>query len=289
MSAGSPILQSGMFVEGCGGPRFRLVSRPASATDAGTIVFVHAFAEEMNKSRRMVARTARALAAQGWAVVQPDLQGCGDSAGDFGDASWPNWLADIADEVANADPDRPLWLWCHRGGALLASAALAVRPDLQLLLWQPALSGAQHLQQFLRLHAGARIVGSREDSSGPTPMQRLRGGEPVEIGGYSLSPALAQGMDKARLELPAGWTGRVVWLELSALDPPDLAVSSAQCVSSWRERGITISAQALAGPAFWQTQEIEECDELVSQTLQWVVASSPSAGNAALWPQGAIA
>lgn len=289
MSAGSPILQSGMFVEGRGGPRFRFVSRPASATDAGTIVFVHAFAEEMNKSRRMVARTARALAAQGWTVVQPDLQGCGDSAGDFGDASWQDWLADIADEVTDADPDRPLWLWCHRGGALLASAALAVRPDLQLLLWQPALSGAQHLQQFLRLHAGARIVGSRENSSGPTPMQRLRGGEPVEIGGYSLSPALAQGMDKARLELPVGWTGRVVWLELSALDPPALAVPSDQCVSSWRERGIAIDAHALAGPAFWQTQEIEECDELVSQTLKWVAASSPSAGNAEPWPQGAIA
>lgn len=270
MSVGRSILQSGMFVDGSGGRRFRLVSQPAQSMGAGTVVFVHAFAEEMNKSRRMVARTARALASQGWTVVQPDLRGCGDSAGEFGDASWDAWLADVADEVARADRSRPLWLWGHRAGALLAASALGTRPDLHLLLWQPALSGAQHLQQFLRLHVGARIVGSGKNTDGPTPAQRLRAGERVELGGYELAPALARGMEQSRLELPTGWTGRVVWLELSSLDPPALPPPVAERVASWRDAGVDVEVRALSGPAFWQTQEIEESDELLHCTLRLI-------------------
>ena len=49
----------------------------------GAVLHLHAFAEEMNKSRRMVALQARALAEAGFAVLQIDLHGCGDSGGDF--------------------------------------------------------------------------------------------------------------------------------------------------------------------------------------------------------------
>lgn len=276
MTSDGPVLQSGTFVDGKAGQRFRLVSRPASDADAGTIVFVHAFAEEMNKSRRMVARMARALAACGWTVVQTDLFGCGDSAGEFRDATWDIWCADLADEVARVEHERPLWLWSLRAGSLLASTALAVRPDLHLLLWQPVLSGAQHLQQFLRLHAGARIAGSGKDSAGPTPAQRLRAGEQVEVAGYEISPALAHGIAAARLERRAGCTGRTVWLELSALDPPTLSVPSFECITRWRDSGAEVDARALSGPALWQTQEIEESDALLQATLQAFACAAPA-------------
>ena len=60
----------------------------------GALVYVHPFAEEMNKARRMAALQARAMAAAGYAVLQIDLYGCGDSAGDCRLAeacasSWP--------------------------------------------------------------------------------------------------------------------------------------------------------------------------------------------------------
>ncbi|WP_287982709.1 hydrolase 2, exosortase A system-associated [Piscinibacter sp.] len=277
MTSGGPIMQSGMLVDGPAGRRFRLVSRPASPSDAGTVVFVHAFAEEMNKSRRMVARTARALAAHGWTVVQTDLHGCGDSAGEFRDATWDAWCSEVRDELVHADRGRPLWLWGHRAGALLAAAAaVEPRPELHLMLWQPALSGAQHLQQFLRLHAGARIVGAQKHTGGPSPLQRLRAGECVEVGGYELAPSLTHGLENARLDLPAGWAGRVVWLELSALDPPALPVPAAQCIARWRQSGVEVDAQVFAGPAFWLTQEIEECDELLHRTVQAIAGSAPA-------------
>lgn len=46
----------------------------------GSIVYIHPFAEEMNKSRRMAALQARALTLAGFAVLQLDLIGCGDEA-----------------------------------------------------------------------------------------------------------------------------------------------------------------------------------------------------------------
>jgi exosortase A-associated hydrolase 2 len=183
------------------------VSEPADSKPRGTVVFVPPFAEEMNKSRRMVARMARLFAADGWRVVQRDLHGCGDSGGDFGDASWSDWLDDIDSELSRALEDGPVWLWCLRAGALLAPALLAKRSGADLLLWQPVLSGSQHLQGFLRLHTGARVVGRAPRMGERSPLQRLRAHEKVEVGGYILSPALASGLEQAAFELPLAFAG----------------------------------------------------------------------------------
>ena len=180
MKPAGPMVQSAAFVASRAGSRFRIVSEPGGTPVRGTVVFVHAFAEEMNKSRRMAGRMARMLAEDGWRVVQRDLFGCGDSAGEFGEAVWSDWLHDVEDEVRDADEDLPVWLWCARAGALLVSAALKARADTNLLLWQPVLSGAQHLQQFLRLHAGARILGAGRSEQSGSPIERLRSGATVE-------------------------------------------------------------------------------------------------------------
>jgi exosortase A-associated hydrolase 2 len=82
------------------GPRalFALHHEP-TAPVRGAIVYVPPFGEEMNKSRRMAALQARALAAAGWHVLQIDLFGTGDSEGDFAEATWDAWLEDIATAV----------------------------------------------------------------------------------------------------------------------------------------------------------------------------------------------
>jgi exosortase A-associated hydrolase 2 len=271
-----PVVQQAAFVGGAAGMRWRLVSEPADGGCIGTVIAVHAFAEEMNKSRHMAARMARLLAADGWRVVQKDLLGCGDSSGDFGDATGPAWVADVDDELARADAGRPVWLWGTRAGALLAAAALPRRPQANLLLWQPALSGAQHLQQFLRLHAGARIVGSgKASSSAQSPAQQLRAGMPVEIGGYEVNPALAAGLEAASFDVPADFSGRIAWCEVGADAAADMSPAAARVVERLRARGVAVATEVLAGPPFWQTQEIEVCEALLQCSQR---ALGPSAG-----------
>ncbi len=266
MSSAEPVVQSGTFVNVGEGYRFRIVTGPEHGRLRGTVVFAPAFAEEMNKSRRMAARMARMLGAHAWRVVQRDLAGCGDSSGEFEAATWNDWVADITDELQHADHQLPVWLWCERAGALLASEAIARFPDLNLLLWQPVLSGAQHLQQFLRLHAGARIVGSVKGSE-PSPLQRLRAGESVEVGGYVLNPILAAGLEHASLDLAPEYSGRVEWFEVSAAESPSMSPAAERVVANWRHKGLTVGNNVIAGPLFWQTQEIEECEALLEASL----------------------
>ena len=273
----SPVAQEAAFVPGAMGPSFRLVSRPSHGKPIGTVIAVHAFAEEMNKSRRMCARMARMLAQQGWRVVQRDLAGCGDSHGEFADASWQAWVADLEDELSRADQSLSIWLWGVRAGGLLASALLPVHPDLNLLLWQPVASGGQHLQQFLRLHAGARIVGSGKSNGETTPADLLRSGKTAEVGGYDLNPALASGFEKSTFDVPPGFRGRIVWLEITEDSEPELSPASLRVIERLRSRDITIEADAITGPSFWKTLEIEECESLLDRSLAMLASVGPAA------------
>jgi hypothetical protein len=71
------------FIDGSGGRLFTLYFAPDAAVSArGGLLFIPPFAEELNRSRHMVVKTARALAAAGWGVLLLDLFGTGDSEGD---------------------------------------------------------------------------------------------------------------------------------------------------------------------------------------------------------------
>ena len=147
------------------GCRFALHHRPAGPP-RGLVVYVHPFAEEMNKSRRMAALQSRALAEAGFAVLQLDLMGCGDSDGELLDASWAQWVADVVfacgwlrQQYLPSGPDTvPLWLWGLRAGALLAADAArqwpepqrhGVGPAVRVLLPQPA-AGKDNIGHPLR-------------------------------------------------------------------------------------------------------------------------------------------
>jgi len=274
MTTVGPVAQSAGYVPAPGGPRFRMVTEPATGQALGTVLWAHPFGEEMNKSRRMSGRMARLLAARGWRVVQTDLLGCGDSAGEFRDATWDAWAEDLRSELARAAAGQPVWFWGVRAGALLAPALMQARPDLHLLLWQPVVSGAQHLQQFLRLHAGARIVGNTQGAAEASPAELLKAGQMVELGGYELSPALADGLGRASFDVPAGFHGRVVWLEVSA--EPDAAASpmAQRSVERLRSSGARVDLEVVPGAPFWQTQEIEDCDALLERSDALVNAAA---------------
>ena len=278
------------FFHAAGGP----------GTARGCVLAVHAFAEEMNKTRAAAAEGARALAASGLAVLQIDLVGCGDSAGEFEDATWAAWLSDLeaAWSWLAVRCTGPRWLWGTRLGALLADrfAITAVpRPD-GLLLWQPVVNGAQHLGQFLRLKTvntmlREPLVAGPADESRPvarvaqqSPRADLAAGRSIEVAGYRLTPSLADSIEAARLgasmnatvgvpvaaSLAEGaWTPpRVRWFEVSSQPEPTLSPVAAKVVERWRGAGSDVAVAHVAGPAFWQTQESERCPALVAATVE---------------------
>jgi exosortase A-associated hydrolase 2 len=253
------------------GSRFTIEHLPPADRPAlGSVVFLHAFAEEMNKSRRMVAVTARQLAAAGWRVTLFDLHGCGDSSGDFGDATWEHWCSDAREVVQKGEQSGkgPLWFWAMRAGALLAPPLLEQVPEANLLLWQPVTSGQQQLTQFLRLKAAQSALAGGSRVGVSELRARLASGTPTEVAGYMISPELAAGLDSARLALPDAFSGRVEWLEVSALTPPSLSPAAQSLCGQWHAAGKAVRSAAVSGAPFWQTQEIAECPALAEATLE---------------------
>lgn len=242
---------------------------PDLPTARGVLLYIPPFAEELNKSRRMAALQARALANVGWHVLQLDLTGCGDSYGDFFDANWQVWLDDIvtARRWIRANIPGPVWLWGMRLGALLACASLEREPEpgAGLLFWQPVTSGSLHLQQFLRIKGAGELVGSKREGIGAQALlEELRAGNSVEIAGYNLSPQLALPMADTSLNLPPA-VSQVRWFEISPYTDARLNPASLRIVDSWKDR-VSIDTAVVQGASFWQAQEIEEVPSLLAAT-----------------------
>lgn len=257
------------FLPVADGQRLCLYHPPKGSAAKAAILYLHPFAEEMNKARRMAALQARMLADHGYAVLQIDLHGCGDSSGDFGDATWQRWLQDVQDAHVwlRSRCQAPLWLWGLRAGCLLAAqSAMHIDEPADFLFWQPVISGKQFLQQFLRLKVASELLAGDNKGVMAALKQQIAAGQPVDISGYRLAPGLAHGLQQAEL-LPPPRPGRLVWLELSTRAEATLMPASAKRLEEWQAAGHLISSHVAAGPSFWQTTEIEDAAALLSATL----------------------
>ncbi|MEO8247890.1 MAG: hydrolase 2, exosortase A system-associated [Burkholderiales bacterium] len=266
------------------GQRFCLFY-PAVGAPRGKVLYVHPFAEEMNKSRRMAALSARALARAGFAVLQIDLLGCGDSFGDSGDARWSDWLDDVAlaGRWLQTEAAGPLWLWGLRAGCLLASQAAArIDEPCHFLFWQPPPSGKPLVQQFLRLKAAGDLLSGDAKGVMQALRQQIEGGQPVEIAGYTLQSELIRGFESAALTPPVGAPAgmRVAWLEVSNQSDPSLTPASVLAAERWSAAGFDVDSQVIAGPAFWQTTEIEAAPLLIEATVAALLEASTAGARA---------
>jgi exosortase A-associated hydrolase 2 len=242
------------------------------------VLYIHPFAEEMNKARRMAALQSRALAQAGLAVLQIDLHGCGDSSGDFCDATWQSWVDDVllgcqwlrARHGSDGNQGNvPLWLWGLRAGCLLAAdAARQLHEPCNFLFWQPPTAGKLLLQQFLRLKVAGDLIGGQAKGVMQVLRQQLANGSSVEIAGYLMAPGLAAGLEQATLAPPSPSTQaqRVEWLELTTREDASLSPVSLQAMGQWRQVGFQASDHIVQGPAFWQTTEIEDAPALIAAT-----------------------
>lgn len=252
------------------GHRFCIYHPAGNHIELGVILYLHPFAEEMNKSRRMAALQARAMAVAGYCVLQIDLLGCGDSSGDFADATWRAWQEDVllAYRWLRTQSQAPLTLWGLRAGCMLAASIAVDLPEpANFIFWQPVVYGKQHWQQFMRLKIAGELGSGQAKAVTEKLRQQFAAGQPVEIAGYSVSPGLVAGLEAAELQPPSVQPGKVTWFELSMRDDATLAPVSQKCIEQWKASGFNIQAGAICGPGFWQTAEIEDAPELIAATL----------------------
>ena len=263
-----------VFLDGAAGRIFAIYHLPpGGAANGPAILYLPPFAEEMNRSRRMAALQARALAAAGYGVLLLDLYGTGDSDGDFCDARLPSWLSDIA--VASAwlekQGHRSIYLWGLRFGGLLA--AIAITRDSAsysgLVLWQPAVDGRALIAQFLRIAVAASLGERSASMSAETLRGQLREGRLVEVGGYELHPELAADIDDLSLAAcDLSPSIRVSWFEVGSDAVGSVSVAGAKVIERWRGAGVSVATRRVPGPQFWLTAEITVAPALIEATTE---------------------
>ncbi|MEQ9061258.1 MAG: hydrolase 2, exosortase A system-associated [Gammaproteobacteria bacterium] len=216
------------------------------------------FAEEMNKSRRLLAETARTLTLQGCEVLVPDLSGTGDSAGSFGEVTWPDWCEEVATLARQfhgaAGAGAPALLAIRSGALFLHVSGLVA--NARVVAWQPVFDGERLLQQFMRLRVMAAKFAGRDESIAWMKSE-LTAGRSVEIAGYPLGPALSEGFAAARLD-PAtlAAAARTTLLEVrtggDATPTPPFSRFAAAATSC----GAVVETRVVSAEQFWTSQEI---------------------------------
>ncbi len=235
------------------------------------VLFLPPFAEELNKSRRMIALQAQRFAQAGMGVMIPDLYGTGDSEGDFGQASWQIWQQDVA-TAANWLRDRGaprITLWGMRLGAHLALESIPLLADCleRILLWSPVIRGDQMITQFLRLRLAADMMAKEEKTTTRDLRAQLAAGQEVEVAGYTLSARLVSEVDKLNLatQKPDAWPP-IDWFDLApdGNAPPNMAGQRIR--TAWSEAGAAVRHHQVAGTPFWNTPEITLAPALLDHT-----------------------
>jgi exosortase A-associated hydrolase 2 len=269
-----------LFLPSTSGTLFCIYFAPLNSELKRAIIHIPAFAEEMNKSRRMVNLQARSLADHGYAVLIVDLFGTGDSSGDFGEARWDIWLSNITDAInwLYQQGVQDIDLWGLRTGNLLAMDYAARHPQQigNLLCWHPVLSGETFIKQFLRL----RIVAAVMDNHAPREKtsdlkQRLINGESIEVAGYVLNPELATPLLKlnaGQLELEQ-LTEIAIFELISAADSQTSTITS-KLLTILHQKSINSSLTKVVGDPFWAGQELKLNAELIrlstEKACQWL-------------------
>lgn len=260
------------FLDSSGTALFTLCVRPQSETGQA-VVFCPPFAEEMNKSRRMMSLAAQRLASMGKTVVIVDLHGTGESDGEFSDARWEIWKDNITAALTwlNSSRNYSVTLCGIRLGAPLALevAAMPGHSIEKVVLWQPVISGSTFMTQFLRLKVAAQLGESSNGLTTEALREQASRGESLEIAGYDLAPELISAIDGVDMRcaqmLP---TVPVYWLEVVSETRRKPGPLSQKLLSTWAENGADVKSDVVVGDSFWATVETSLVPELIEKTCR---------------------
>ena len=208
---------------------------PDASKAVRRILLVAPLFDEMNRTRRVLATTMRALAEKGIASFLPDLPGTNESSADLVDQDISHWQSAI---TAAAQQHGATHIASIRGGALVDLAS----PYLPHWRLAPV-KGATLLKAMLR----TRVAGDREAGITTTSDNLIieAARKPVLLGGNWLSPKMVRELNDAE-PVPVealhsvsigtedgGLAGSALWLRAEPQDDPHMAQAMADNLDRW--------------------------------------------------------
>ncbi|RVU30742.1 hydrolase 1, exosortase A system-associated [Neptunomonas marina] len=265
------VTQTPLFLDVPSGQIFATIFTPQQATCTDHwVICLPPFAEEMNKSRKIIRDQAERLSQQGYSVLIPDLQGTGDSVGDFSNSSIQQWQDDLKALITalKVNGVKQVDILAVRMGALLAPPLAMSFPDLvkRIVLWQPALSGEQLMTQFLRIRVAANMLSDQKETVKELRAAILEDKE-VEVAGYRVPKAFLSQLDEMKLstmELPH--STHIGWFEVVSSAEKGLLLPSKKVIENWTSTQESVKADAVVGEPFWAAQELVTAEALIERT-----------------------
>ena len=189
---------------------FHPAERPPAA-GVWPVLLCQPLGHEYVRAHRALRNLATQLARAGIATLRVDYSGTGDSAGDAADATLALWIEDVriaVDELRQLTRSDRVSVAAVRFGAALAMRGLADRSDVErVVLWDPVLRGAPHLDALASLHEAWIRLGGRSEAD---PHR-----EPRLLLGFPMSAALREEIRtldlRAELERGASISPSFLW------------------------------------------------------------------------------
>lgn len=263
------------FINGSQGALFSMHYTPLSASDT-CVIGVPSFAEEMNRCRYMQTMLAQQLCEKNnTGLLCVDPFGTGDSAGNFNEGGWEQWVDDTvtAYHYAKHLGYTNICLLGVRFGALLALAATekllgTEETPSRLVFWQPIINGHSAFTQFLRIKIAASI--GRDEEAGNTAdlEAQMLEGKVIEVAGYFVSKDIFTGIRDAAITNHLSITNVPIdWYTVLASEERKTPRGDSKVIDKWMENGATINHHKVIGPAFWQAHERTLVPSLVTDTV----------------------
>jgi len=241
---------------------------------SSVVLIVPPFAEEMNKSRKMMSLLLAKIASDDTCGYLFDLYGTGDSEGDFSQATWDMWrlnLIDMLDYIGAQEGVEQISIVAIRTGALLVNSVLAEEHAVSSKIssvhyWNPVFNASLFIAQFLRLKLAANMMRSNGPKVGVKDLrQQLQDEGELEVAGYTLNQDLIEGMEAAAFALhPSMARLDLHFYELSALK--QITPGLMKKISELGGEADLRFTHVVDGAQFWSTQEVSICEPLLSLT-----------------------
>lgn len=239
------------------------------------------FAEELNKSRSLIATQSRKLCASGYGVLVLDLHGTGDSPYklDDSDSDWSQWLEQILSAMnwLGQQGTQQVTLWGIRLGALMALEVFQSARSLEtseklpriehMLFWQPVLNGKTFMTQFLRLRTAASMMAGDEPETVKGLREIASQKQMIEVAGYCLPNRLIEQIDGLKAEqYEVSGHVSIQWFDVSRQAEKPLPPVQAKLIDHWRRADVDVQLHRIEGDAFWATQELVSIPALIDAT-----------------------
>lgn len=244
--------------------------RRSSGQARPAVVFCHPFAEERKCAHRIMVECARALCTQGIDVLRFDLRGCGDSEGEFGQATLSGWLNDL--DVAlqwlnQTHHAKAVGLLGLRLGAALVAQCAEQHPEVRWLgLWEPITDGAQYWRLSLRRQQIRQAITETVGQASSLPGRLETCPTNYDLDGYEVSDAMRQEVEQLSLLKQSRSFADRVWIaQISA--SPRASRNHLALQQAYQAAGGQCELEAVMGEPFWSLLGLARAPELIARTV----------------------